>query len=764
MIEQLQNAAWITHSAWAQEEPPFRAPVLRACWTIGEGIVRARVVVAAVGVWTAHLRGAAVSDDVLEPGLSEFRRRVATVEYDVTRLVTPGANEFVLELGEGPAHVREVAGRYTKFADRRVAPRARVALIAEYEEGAGRKATELVLSDASWQAMLGPSTFTHWYGGEDYDSRLEPEGWLTADGTDDAVWEQAVVVPDGPEPWERQSPPVVVVETIEPARSVGGDGTIRYDAGRNLAGLPVLHVGDSVPSGTVIEVWPAEYLDDRGVVDQSTTGTPIFDRFIASGRSAVFRPRFGYHGFRHLEVRAWTSDRTRIDAAGLDLRLEVDRIQTGDESVGAFEVSDPVLSGVYDLVTHAAESNLVGVPTDCPHREKLGWLEQDHLVFGPLAFRWDIRDHFADLVTHMSDAQTDAGLIPDIAPELVVFDFLDEPGYRDDVNWGSAIWEVPFQLFLAYGDLETARRARPSGRRYIDYISGLAGEGLLDHGLSDWIGLDLTVPRALVASYGFRHMLISAARLEAELGDAGQASVYSRRAEELGRMLREAFVSRDADGTLRLGSESQASIALLADAGVLTAEEHAEAVEALVARVGVDGMRLTVGEIALPSFVRVLAAAGHHELLYRLTTTTDAPGYGRMLADGETALCEHWTGRATNGSGNHFMLGYISEWLTGSVAGLTQASESVAWERARFQPAFVEAVDHAAAAHRTDRGEFRITWRRNGQDAVNVEIVVPEGAAGEFVESTDRVVALGSGIHHLTMTRVAGNPDSWRRA
>lgn len=34
---------------------------------------------------------------------------------------------------------------------------------------------------------------------------------------------------------------------------------------------------------------------------------------------------------------------------------------------------------------------MYSVLTDCPHREKYGWMEQDHLVFEPLAHGYDLQ-------------------------------------------------------------------------------------------------------------------------------------------------------------------------------------------------------------------------------------------------------------------------------------------------------------------------------------------------------------------------------------
>ncbi len=750
-VADLDDARWITHPAWAGAEPPLRVPVLRRAIELEAAPRSARLTVAALGVWTAAIGGKAVSPDVLEPGMSDPLTRVATATYDVTSLLRAGRNELVLQLGEGPAHVRQLPGRYTKFVDTRVAPRARVALAIEDAHG-----TRVLVTDASWQAMLGPTTTAHWYGGEDYDARLEPPGWLSADGTADEAWEAAAIVGEpgtGPLPWRRSAPPVRVQETLGPAALTRIGDVLVVDVGRNIAGRPVLRTAGVAP-GTTFELWPSEHLDAAGRADQRSTGAPIVDRFTSAGAEAEWRPRFGYHGFRYVEVRALAPD-GRPDPAALDaVRLSAERVMTDDRPVGAFACSHPTLRAVYDLVVHAAEGNLFSVPTDCPHREKLGWLEQDHLVFEPIAFAWDVRSHWADLVTHMCDAQTPEGMIPDTAPELVNFDFSGEPGYRDDVNWGSAIWRVPYLLHREYGDLEPARAAWDAGVRYLAYIDRLAGDALLDHGLADWITLDASVPRALVAGHGHVAMLDAAAALGDALGRDAEATAFRGRAAELRARMRRRFVRRARDGRLEVESDSQAAYALAMDCGLLDGDERAEAGRRLVEAVEAADGQVMVGEIALPPLVRELTRLGEHELLFRMTTRADGPGYGRMVADGLTALGEHWQGARTNGSANHVMLGYIARWITGSVAGLARDPAGIGWRSAVIAPTPLRALDAARAHHESDAGRWAVAWERAGGRVV-VEATVPEGASARLVVpcgwTTRAAGRLGPGEHRILL-------------
>jgi alpha-L-rhamnosidase len=81
----------------------------------------------------------------------------------------------------------------------------------------------------------------------------------------------------------------------------------------------------------------------------------------------------------------------------------------------------------------AFESNLQSVLTDCPHRERLGWLEVSHLVFPALAFNFDISRLWAKIALDTVDSQLPNGMVPDIAPEYTIF----SGGFRDSPEWGS---------------------------------------------------------------------------------------------------------------------------------------------------------------------------------------------------------------------------------------------------------------------------------------------------------------------------------------
>ena len=110
------------------------------------------------------------------------------------------------------------------------------------------------------------------------------------------------------------------------------------------------------------------------------------------------------------------------------LKLLHTRNSTPD--AGSFTCSSDLFNQINELIRWGIKSNLQSVLTDCPHREKLGWLEQTYLMGGSVHFNFNLFRLYTKQVHDMMEAQTEDGLVPDIAPEYVPFEggFRDSPG------------------------------------------------------------------------------------------------------------------------------------------------------------------------------------------------------------------------------------------------------------------------------------------------------------------------------------------------
>lgn len=123
-----------------------------------------------------------------------------------------------------------------------------------------------------------------------------------------------------------------------------------------------------------------------------------------------------------------------MDVRGLHIR------NSTPES-GTFVSSNDLLNKTQRLIGWGIKSNMVSYLTDCPHREKLPWLEQLHLMFGSLQYTFDMFSLYEKMLDDMAMAQLPNGLVPDIAPEYALFReaFRDSPRVGQRLRAGAAL-------------------------------------------------------------------------------------------------------------------------------------------------------------------------------------------------------------------------------------------------------------------------------------------------------------------------------------
>ncbi|MEV6110536.1 family 78 glycoside hydrolase catalytic domain [Streptomyces sp. NPDC051940] len=679
-------------------------PVFTTRFTVERPVRSAHLHLTALGVYDATLNGQPVGTAVLEPPYTDYSRRLVHRGYDVTALLRDGENTLAVEVGTGMAHIPPTPGRYQKLTRSDGPPRLLAQLEVDFGDAGG---PTVIATDATWFTALGPTTFSGWYGGEDHDARRTPERRRPAVDLGPAA--------DGPRLTRSTAPPVEVVDTL-PTRAVTEPkpGVYVFDLGVNFAGRQRLTVGG--PAGTRVVMRPGEVLGPDGLVvqDPDGTGGPIWDTYVLSGAGTeTWRPRFRYHGLRYLQVEGLPGPPGADTVTGEVLRA-------ANRPAGSFTCSSDLLNTLHAMVDRAVQSNMFSVLTDCPHREKLGWLEQIHLVFGPIAFGYDVADYYRELLRTVAEAQTPEGLVPDIAPEYTVF----EGGFRDDPNWGGALVLVPWLLYRRYGDTGTLREHYPAMRRYADYLTGLARGHLLDHGLGDWAASDESTPRGVTATFGYLRVVETLHRIAAVLGEEVDAARYKELAARIGEAFHTAYY-RPAEQ--RYGVGNQACDALALDLGVVPADVRRKVLDHLVADIRAHGDHFTVGEIPLPSLLRVLADAGRHDVIWDVVTRPGHPGWGHLAASGATALPEYWDGPEGHGSQNHFMLGVIDEWFTAHLAGIQQADGSAGGRDLVIRPVLAGDLTRVEAEHHGPTGTVRSAWRL-AEGRLRLEVTVPEGS------------------------------------
>lgn len=720
-----QGAGWIGYEDTARGRTVV--PLFRKDFTVKRPVKSAMVFTTGLGQYELYLNSRKVGNRFLSPGWTDYNKTCLYNTYDVTGLVKKGGNALGLIVGNGFFNVSPE--RYHKLEVDFGCPRMICLLRITYTDGA----TESVLSDGSWTTSPSPITFTSIYGGEDYDARLDQPGWASpgfkADG-----WKPAlpVTAPKGKLMPETDNP-VTVAETLHVKTTRVIDKTTRsYDFGQNASGIVELKVKGR--RGDTIRLTPSELVDEDGRPNQRASGGPYYFTYIIKGEGwETWRPRFSYYGFRYVAV------------TGTDT-LTLTMLHTRNEarSTGSFRCSNDLFNRIDKLIRWAIKSNMQSVITDCPHREKLGWLEQDYLMGASIQYNYDIALLYRSIVHDMMDAQLASGLVPDIAPEYTQFD----GGFRDSPEWGSASVILPWLLYSWYGDEETLATAYGMMQRYVNYLDKRSKAHILDYGLGDWYdygpnfpGEAQLTPKALTATAIYFYDVSLMAKVAGVLHRTADVERYT----QLAAAVRKAFNERFFDNkTKTYSTGSQTAIAMPLCVGLVDSADRAGVLSNLIDSIRLSGYKLTAGDVGFHFLVRALSDGQADRTIYAMNNRSDVPGYGFQLARGATSLTESWPA-LKEVSNNHLMLGHLMEWLYEGIGGIRQAPGSIAYKKIIIDPACLDGLSSADVRYECPYGTIRSRWHVDGRRfSLHVEIPVNTTAT---IVLPGAVRQVGSGIY-----------------
>lgn len=731
---------------------PRRMPLLRREFQVEKPLRRALVSVCGLGQYELRVNGQRAGDGVLAPGWTNYRRTVLYDTFEITSLLAQGGNALGVMLGNGFFNVEKYPGRYTKLVGTFGRPKLILQLRLLFADGS----ESFVASDGSWLTCPGPITLSSVYGGEDFDARLEPRGWdrRDFDARGENGWTAAVQVA-GPGGMLRAQaiPPVTVAHRYAPIRMTSPKpGVHVYDLGENFSGWPVIAVRGA--AGRSVRLLPGELIDGEGLVTQrSANARPdnavSFDYTLAGDGTERWHPRFSYYGFRYVQVEGAAPP--GLGQAGVPELLELrgDFLHTDLSRAGFLASGNPLLDRIHRLILQALLSNTFSVLSDCPQREKLGWLEQTYLNADTVYYNEDAVTLYEKMLRDMMDSQLANGMVPAIAPEYVAF--LDDDGgssaFRDSPEWGAAVVFSPWATHRYTGDRRILATGYPAMRRYADYLATRARHGLLDYGLGDWYDIGPKPPgesqltsTALTATATYCELLLTLSRIARLLGHGDDARRFVRRAVATRRALNTHLFH---PATHQYDRGSMTANAMPLAIGIVPPGSRAAVLENLIAAIRADHNHVTAGDVGFHYVVIALMRNGRGDVLYDILTRSDAPSYGYQLARGATSLTESWDADP-NKSQNHFMLGHAETWLYGGLAGIRVDMSRPRTERIHIAPQIVDGIEAASARYRSVLGDVGVSWRKeDGGLRLDVEIPTGAGATVEIPADTATQVREG---------------------
>ena len=716
----------------------------------GKQVADAVLYVSGMGHYKLSINGTGVGNAEFAPVWSEYDKTVYYNVFDVTQLLATGDNAIGVLLGNGMFNVQRM-GRYSKLQTSFGPPQMLFRMEINYTDGT----QQVIKSGQDWKYDFSPITFNTIYGGESYDARLEQTGYDRA-GFDDTKWRNAVLT-EGPKGR-------LTVQTVQPVRIMERYGIKSWkpipadslaaaskatkrdihpsafvaDMGQNIAGFPEIVV--SGKRGQKVTMLVAEKLTPQGACDQRQTGRQHYYEYTLKGDGQeVWHPHFSYYGFQYIQVEgAVLEGQPNPDGLPVLKRLNSCFIYNSAEEVSSFECSNPLFTQTHRLIERAERSNMQSVLSDCPHREKLGWLEQDHLCGPSLLYNYDMTRYAPKVIRDITDTQKPNGMVPTTAPQYISFGNL----FDDSPEWGSTLVILPFMYYDQYGDSTLITRNYEPMRRYVDYLTSRADNGIVSHGLGDWYdygpwraGFSKNTPVPLVATAHYIFDLQLLTRAAEMTGHKADVEKYSALLKDVTDSFNRTFYKPD---SCYYGTGSQTSNALPLYLG-LTGENKQKVMQSLIADIEAHGNRLTTGDVGNRYLFQTLAQNGLNELLYTMLNHYETPGYGFQLRHGATTLTEQWDPRQGS-SWNHFMMGQIDEWLFKTLAGIQNQPGTHGLRHLLITPTLVGDLQYVKASTASLYGKISVNCSRT-----QLTVEIPVGSDATIVLPNGQRKQVGSG-------------------
>jgi len=734
------SATWVndgkpnpsSDEAFYRDDP---SPLFRRDFSLRAPVSRARLYITGLGYYEASLNGARVGDRVLDPGWTMYGKRVFYSTYDVTRQVRQGRNCLGVMVGNGwynPLPLR----MWGNLNLREHLAVGRPRFIAQLEVDLADGSRQSIVSDDSWRVADGPLVFNSIYLGERYDARLESDGW-NLPGFDDRTWRRAARAGEGVGPLQAQpQPPIRVTATLAPvAVSEPTPGVFIFDLGQNFAGTARLSL--RAPAGTKVVLRYGELLNADGTLNPLTAvagqikgtrktkagaleriggaGSPEVawpqDTYVAGGRGVeVYTPRFTFHAFRYVEVTGHPG-RPALDAVrGLRMSSDV-------ADAGSFDSSSDLLNRIQKMTRWTFLSNLFGVQSDCPHRERFGYGGDIVATSDAMMLNLGMAEFYEKTVADWTDSARDDGMLTDTAPYVGI--------QYCGVGWAMVHPMLQWKLYQYYGDRRVIERHYETSRRWLDLVAAANPGHIISDGLGDHEALTKTPPEAAVTPLYVESTLLMA-RLAGVLGRREDAAKYTA----LGERIRGAFAGRVLKPAADRGTApTQSGQVLAIHSGLLAPPDRAAAVQWVLNDIrGPQNGHLSTGIFGTKFALDLLSAEGHAQTVFDTVRQEAYPGWGYMLANGATTLWEHWALSENTYSHNHPMFGSISEWFFKWLGGIQPDPDAVGFDRIVIRPQLVDGLQWVRSSYRSVRGEIVSNWSRT-EDAVEWQITVPVNAS-----------------------------------
>lgn len=664
----------------------------------GKKIKKARAYIAGIGYNEFYVNGTKMSDSVLDPGVSDYDKRVFYTTYDITSSLMGKGDVVGVLLG------------YGWYGNRKL----RAQFYVDFEDGTTYEAHSFC--NYGWWFSHTPITSNSIYSGEHYDARIEdeyPGGFSSPKlkGDYNSHWFGGIHI--------QPVPGKLLPQEINPIRVLGSypSEIIKefsnedkvYDIKQNIAGWCQIVVKGQ--RGAVVTLRHAETLKGDGHIDQTNLRTAeAKDVYILKGEGEeTYAPRFTYHGFRYVEVT--------IEGKAEVLSLVGLHVHSDNKKVGAFECSDEKINKLHKMAVITEENNETSILTDCPQRdERFGWLNDVSTRVFQTCYNFEMDRFFNKVDQDISLAQDELGGITDTAPYYT--------GGRPADTTSLSYLLLARESYRYYGDKSTAKENYAGHKKWVDFLLSRSKNFIMDYYYyADWVSCD-NYPDAksdgiCISSYFLYWHLVVLSELAKIVGQKEDEKHYSHLAALSREALNEKYLKGD---HYHEGTQCEDAMALSLG---LCPKENEDKVYAHLKQSIIDhDYHLTTGNQGYRHVMYELAERGDIDLLLKVLKNPTYPGWGFMLENGATTVWERWEkeNQAMMNSFDHPMFGSYDATFYRFLAGIK--INDIASNDIEIAPKIPSDMEHASGSIKTVRGTLKSGWIKKGHNIVYT-ITVP---------------------------------------
>ena len=701
-----------------------------------EASADARLYVCVLGECEIRINGKKADMDLLAPW-TEFNRREKKADqlyrlpsfrsysrlyagYDISGLLQAGDNVLEIWVSGGYYCQKRIYGEYCYGA-----PRVKVS-IDVYCRNAFRT---VVTTDDDFSCYSIPVTRSNAYYGEEWNALLREEKipLTLVRYPDDSEVVMRAKLYQGDRSADRIIPRLLWKS---------GERAV-YDIGRNTTFRPcILH---EASRGETLSLRCSELVDgDRCELNFQTYSGEDGERMrysvVSDGNREICCPHFTFYAGRYVEV------------IGNILSLEIEEILPSVSIDGKFVTSSSVIDGYVNAFLRSALTNLhSGIPSDCPHRERLGYTADGFLTMSSMIWFADMRAFCRKWLNDMRDCQDeDSGRIPHTTPWV--------PAGGGPGGWGAAIIYLPWELYSYYRDTRFLSEQYDTMKRWISYLLTRCDDGILTREEPDlWCLGEWCTPGAVTLSpeYVNTCLFLYQLRLMKQI-----AAVVNREEDlpfylEAEKTVKSAALSKFAMPTPPVWEKGEQGAAVFAYyAGLIDREQAKQYLSSY------QGRAMDTGILGTPLLFRALFELDLGEVAVELFMRTEYPSFGYMSEEGSDTLWEDYSGRdhrdpSKYTSRNHPMFGGSVRTLFSGLAGITVDGQDADSLFVTVKPFISRQLDCLSCKAVLPVGVIMLDWKRSGS-CIALKIAYPAGVHGSLEVMGQTVPIAGGETQYLT--------------